>query len=88
MAVVRALETKGSERAYMHIDIDVVDPRDFTYQPVPAADGVHKERFIEALRAIGGRFDVVCICVLGYTGMPDEKDSALEAAVEMGMALG
>ena len=79
MAVVRALETKGSERVYMHIDIDVVDPRDFMYQSVPAADGVRKERFIEALRAI---------CVLGYTGMPDEKDPALGAIVEMGMALG
>lgn len=88
MAVVRALEAKGSERVYVHIDIDVVDPRDFMYQSVPAADGVRKERFIEALRAIGERFDVVSICVLGYTGMPDEKDSALEAIVEMGLALG
>ena len=79
MAVVRALETKDGERVYVHIDIDEVDPRDFMYQSMPAADGVRKERFIEALRAI---------CVLGYTGMLDEKDPALDAIVEMGLALG
>lgn len=73
MAVVRALEAKGSERVYMHIDIDVVDPRDFTYQPVPAADGVHKERFIEALRAIGERFDVVGICVPATRACPTRR---------------
>lgn len=87
MAVVRALEKKGSRNVYVHIDIDVIDPGDFPYQPVPAADGVRKQRFVQALRAIGDRFDIVGICVLGYTGMPDEEDPALKAIVDMGMAL-
>jgi arginase len=86
-SVVRALEAKGSRNVYVHIDIDVIDPGDFPYQPVPAADGVRKERFVQALQAIGDRFDVVGICVLGYTGMPDEKDPALTVIVEMGMGL-
>ena len=41
----------------------------------------------QTLQAIRENFDVVGVCMLGYTGMPDEKDPALQAIVEMGMAL-
>lgn len=87
LSVVRALEAKGSKNVFVHIDIDVIDPRDFPWQPVPTKDGIRKQRFVQALQAIADRFDVVGICVLGYTGMPDEADLALSAIVDTGTGL-
>lgn len=85
-AIVRALESKGSKNIYIHVDIDVVDPEEFRYQPVPAANGVRKESFIRALEAIRNNFNVVGLCMLGYTEMPDGNDPAIRKLVEIGMS--
>ncbi|MCR5182860.1 MAG: arginase family protein [Clostridia bacterium] len=83
--VIRSLRDKGSRNIYIHIDIDVIDPEDFPNQPVPAPDGIRKNRFIDALDAIAGSFNIGGICMLGYTRMDDGLDPAIKRIVDMGM---
>ncbi len=83
-SVIKRLKEKGSNNIYIHIDIDVVDPEDFPYQPVPAADGIRKDRFINILDEIAGAFNIVGLCMLGYTKMEEGQDSAIKKIVDIG----
>ncbi len=83
-SVIKSLKEKGSNNIYIHIDIDVVDPEDFPYQPVPAADGIRKDRFINILDEIARTFNIVGLCMLGYTKMEEGQDPAIKKIVDIG----
>lgn len=86
-AAADALEKKGHKSVFIHVDIDVIDPGEFPYQPVPAPGGIHEQAFIDALREIKRRFSIAGMCILGYTRMPAGQDPALAQLVEMGRSL-
>lgn len=84
--ILDEIKKKGSKNVFIHVDIDVIDPTEFPYQPVPAANGVREKAFCEMLELVKENCNIVGMCILGYTEMPDgeEKDKALETLVQMG----
>lgn len=85
--VIDELKKKGKQKVFIHVDIDVIDPKEFHYQPVPAPDGLQENAFIEALSKIEKEFTIVGMCILGYTEMPEGQDPALAKLVKMGLGL-
>jgi arginase len=86
-SVVSAIRAKGKRKLYIHVDIDVIDPGEFAWQPVPAADGVTEDAFVRTIEMLRQEFDVCGVCMLGYKRMPEERDRALATLVETGLAL-
>lgn len=86
-AAADALAEKGHRNVFIHVDIDVIDPSEFPYQPVPAPHGLHEKTFIAALEEIERRFNIVGMCILGYTKMPAGQDPALARLIRMGTSL-
>lgn len=85
--VCRALKKKGHPNIFIHVDIDVIDPKEFAYQPVPAPSGIHEQAFLAALKQLQKEFRIVGMCILGYTAMPEGKDPVLEGLIETGAKL-
>jgi arginase len=83
--VIEAVRLKECNNIYIHIDVDVMDPEEFPYQPVPAKNGVKINAFSETLRKLNETFNVVGVCLLGYTTLDDEKIEILEQIIDIGM---
>jgi len=62
--VVEALKSKGSKNVYFHIDVDVIDPSESTYQPVTAEGGLTTDAFSNLLKEIYKEFNIVGVSVL------------------------
>ncbi|WP_207710486.1 arginase family protein [Aminipila butyrica] len=86
-AVLSALKEKGKKKLYIHIDIDVIDPLEFPYQPVPAAGGLHTETLSKLLKLCSEEFEVVGLCMLGYTALGQKKIAILEEIIQLGMSI-
>ena len=84
-AVIDALKEKGSKNVYVHIDIDVLDPKEFPYQPVPADNGLAIETLSGLLARIQKEFNVVGVCILGYTAMDNKRIGILDEIFALGM---
>lgn len=82
--VIDALKLKGSKNVYIHIDVDVIDPSEFPYQPVPAAGGLSTRASSKLLKEITKEFNVVGVCVLGYTALNNEKIDILQEIIQIG----
>ena len=90
-SIARAVSQKGRRKLYIHVDIDVIDPGEFPWQPVPAEHGLTESTFVSAIDQLTSQFDVCGICMLGYKAMPevtpDHRDRALARLVEAGLGL-
>jgi arginase len=86
-ALIEALRKRHAKNLYVHIDIDVIDPREFPYQPVPAPNGVHVKAFLSMLKALKEEFTVSGMCLLGCAGLPEENLEVLSKIFEMGTSL-
>ena len=50
----RIIEERRSEHIYVHLDLDVIDPRDFPYTPLPVDDGLFGKEVFDVLAAASG----------------------------------
>jgi len=85
--VVRALRDIGTKNLYVHIDIDVLDPAEFPYQPVPAENGLQICAFSDLLVKISKEFNIVGVCLLGFTQMENKKIGIIEEIIALGTGI-
>lgn len=85
--VIEELKSKGSKNIYLHIDVDVIDPSEFPYQPVPAEGGLTIDAFSTLLKEISKEFNVVGVCVLGYTSLRNQKIGILQEIIHIGTSI-
>lgn len=57
-ALVAAIETTGASAVYLHIDLDVLDPAEFSSLGYPEPFGVTTATLLEAIRAVRARFEL------------------------------
>lgn len=74
-----ALE-KRVRRAYVHVDLDILDPSEAKANHLAAPGGLTSEQVCEAIRLIGGRFEIAAFGLTAYDPSFDPDDRALKAA--------
>ncbi len=83
-----AILKKGFGNAYIHIDLDVLDPDEFRLTPLEEPDGMTKQTLLELIRKIREKVNVVGFGILEYSGtMEDKGDPFLQALAAYGMEL-
>jgi arginase len=65
-ALVAAIRATKRTHVYVHLDLDVLDPKEFPNVLVPAPDGVSLAALGRALEAIDDEFDCVGVSVVEY----------------------
>jgi len=83
-SVIDALKEKASKNVYIHIDVDVIDPTEFPYQPVPAEGGLTIDTFSKLLAEISGEFRIVGVCLLGSAALDNRKIGILQEIIRIG----
>ncbi|MED7929616.1 arginase family protein [Nonomuraea sp. LP-02] len=86
-ALLAAIEAAGGPDAavYVHIDLDVLDPEVFRSVGCPTPGGMHPERLLSLVTAIGGRFEVAGLGLMEYEAgdLGDEPDVDREVLAEL-----
>ncbi|MGW2147572.1 arginase family protein [Nonomuraea bangladeshensis] len=86
-ALLAAIEAAGGPDAavYVHIDLDVLDPEVFRSVGCPTPGGMHPERLLSLVTAIGGRFEVAGLGLMEYEAgdSGDEADGDREVLAEL-----
>ncbi|MGN9840674.1 arginase family protein [Nonomuraea sp. H19] len=66
---------------YVHIDFDVLDPEIFHSVGCPTPGGLHPERLLSLVAAIGERFEVAGLGLMEYEPARDEDQELLSGLV-------
>jgi arginase family enzyme len=78
------VEATGAKAVYIHIDLDVLDPADFTSVGTPEPAGVPPSRLAAAVRDLMARFPVAGVGITEYEpGRPEDREvlAALTRAI-------
>jgi arginase len=70
-------------RAYLHIDLDVLDPSAARANEFAAPGGLTIAEVADVVRAVGARCRISAAALTAYDPAPDEGDRALGAALEL-----
>ena len=70
----KAVREKGYHNVYIHIDLDALDPQEFSLTPIKEPDGMTKKTLLEVLRQIRKAANVVGFGLLEYCGTMDDRD--------------
>lgn len=79
LAALRA----GVRRLYLHLDLDVLDPREATANQFTAPDGLTITEVADALRLIARRGPIAAAALTAYDPSHDPDDRALNAAFQL-----
>ncbi len=67
------VKSKGNKNIYVHIDLDVLDPTEFPYVPLPAAGGLKNNTLLELLKRLREEFKIVGLGLLEYSPSREKK---------------
>jgi arginase len=86
--VGRAVVERGFTRAYVHVDLDSLDPSEFGLTPVPEPGGLTREALLGLVRGVAMSVEVVGLGLLEYCGTKaDGGDKMLQELVDFGASL-
>ena len=86
-ALAEAIQAKGFDAAYIHIDLDCLDPNAFSLMPVPEPDGLLCPTLLKVVRAIGEVCELRGFSIMEYCGTDEDKGNELLAEL-VGIGLG
>jgi arginase len=81
-APLDALRSRTDE-VYLHLDVDVIDPRYAPGVGFPVEGGLSVEAVEEAVRAVSKRFRIVAASLTAYEPDADEGDKTLRAGLRL-----
>jgi arginase len=73
-------------RVSMHIDLDVLDPRELTANRLAVADGASVARVAEAIDAVVARFTVAAVTFSSYDPAADERGHGPSVAMQLALS--
>lgn len=75
--IAQAIRGGGLDAAYVHVDLDCLDPREFSLMPVPEPDGLRCETLLRVVRAIADACELRGFSIMEYCGTADDCDNEL-----------
>lgn len=73
--LVAAIEGTGASAVYLHIDLDVLDPAEFSSLGYPEPFGVTTATLLESIRAVRGRFELAGAAICEFAPATPEAAS-------------
>lgn len=86
--VIESIRNRGSRNLYIHIDLDVLEPAQFPYVPLPAPDGLDMDTLQMLLRALYEEFTVVGLGLVEYKPTGGKRFELFEEIAKLGTGLG
>lgn len=74
-ALLAAVDALGVDRVYLHIDLDVIDPGEFTGVALPEPFGVEGPALVDTIRALRARHELAGASIAGFA--PADADAAV-----------
>ncbi|MEM6518855.1 MAG: arginase family protein [Cyanobacteria bacterium P01_C01_bin.70] len=74
--LISRLEKVGSNKLYVHLDLDVISPQEFPYVACPSPGGVRLDRLQNLLIRLSKRFDIVGFSILEFLPCGRQKEAA------------
>lgn len=84
---VLASISSASERAYVHVDLDVLDPREGCANPFAVRDGVTLDSLLEGIAAAGRALRIEAAALTAYDPCIDTRGEVRAAAMRIAQAL-
>jgi arginase len=86
-AVADIIRSKGSRNLYVHIDLDVLDPDEFPYTPLPVPDGMEIRTLMELLKVLDEEFCIKGMGLFEYKPSGIKKIELIEYIISIGANL-
>ncbi|MBP2641355.1 MAG: arg [Firmicutes bacterium] len=86
-SVLDAIKSKGSENLYIHIDLDVIDPKEFSYVPIPVLGGLKIQTISRLLKALDKEFTILGLSLTEYQRSGEQTIHILQEIIDMGIAI-
>lgn len=81
------LEKSRNSHAYLHIDLDVLDPRSYSNVKCPTEDGLSIENLLRIIKIIGKKRKIIGLSILENTELDSSKITKIEQLVNLGIDL-
>jgi arginase len=75
------MRQRGFTRAYIHCDLDVLDPSEFPFCAVPAAHGITLHELLMCLSAAAQHFQIAGVAITAFKPQPNHTDFRVTDAV-------
>jgi len=85
--VLDAIKSKGSENLYIHIDLDVIDPKEFSYVPLPVCGGLKIQTLSSFLKALDKEFNILGLSLAEYQTSGEQTIHILQEIIDTGIAI-
>lgn len=86
--IISAIKKKGYSHAYVHIDLDVIDPTELPGVKCPSPGGMELDMLYRILLELQGCFSLVGMSLLEYSSTDAANIDKLERFIELGKSLG
>lgn len=86
-ALVDFIQSSGFSKAYIHFDLDVLEPSEFDHTLLQVPGGLSINRSIEAVQLIRKHVDVVGCSVVEYCPKDTSGDEQLKRLISQGMGV-
>ena len=86
-AVLDVIRLKGSRNLYIHIDLDILEPAQFPYVPVPVPGGLEMDTLQTLLDALNTEFNVVGLGLMEYKPTEGKRYKLFEEICKIGTGL-
>ncbi|HEY3424928.1 MAG TPA: arginase family protein [Negativicutes bacterium] len=85
--VLDTIKSKGSKNVYIHMDLDVIDPGEFPFVPVPVLAGLKIQTLSNLLKMLAKEFNILGLALVEYQPSAKQTIKILEEIIDMGIAL-
>ena len=75
--LISMLVKTGSDKLYIHLDLDVIEPKEFPHVACPVSGGIHTDRLRDLLASLRNNFDIVGCSVLEFLPSGSKNLAAL-----------
>ena len=83
--LLKSVRARGNNNIYIHLDLDVLDPGQFPYVPLPAPGGLKLSTVGKLLTSLNENFVLAGLGIFEYSPSGDKKLPLLEQAFEIGL---
>ncbi|MFA5513434.1 MAG: arginase family protein [Sphaerochaetaceae bacterium] len=77
------IEKKGYNNVFIHIDLDVINPKDFRAVSSPVEGGIRFIELLETIKMVSEKFNVVGFTVAEYQPIGDDDKEKIKTLLEV-----